>query len=54
MLCKYRNTIQYIIQLNLYKVLRYRNIHIKYKKNKESSLEVKKINHNKGSINQYL
>ena len=32
MLCKYRNTIQYIIQLNLYKVLHYRNIHIKYKK----------------------
>ena len=29
---KYRNTIQYIIQLNLYKVLHYRNIHIKYKK----------------------
>jgi len=42
MLCKYRNTIQYIIQLNLYKVLRYRNIHIK--RNKESSLEDKKIN----------
>ena len=41
MLCKYRNTIQYIIQLNLYKVLRYRNIHIK--RNKESSLEDKKI-----------
>ena len=42
MLCKYRNTTQYIILLNLYKVLRYRNIHIK--RNKESSLEDKKIN----------
>ncbi len=42
MLCKYINIIQYIILLNLYKVLRYRNIHIK--RNKESSLEDKKIN----------
>ena len=38
---KYIKIKQDIIQLNHYKVLRYRNIHIK--RNKESSLEDKKI-----------